>query len=141
MGGAGSAADRVRMPTSSPSRSVYVVEDSIPVRRAIVELLGQLAGVIVLGSAASPDEAVAGIRATAPDLVVLDLHLQGGSGIDVLQTIHREAPGIVFVILTNDATPQHRRLCMDAGARHFLDKSLEFERLRDILQAPTFSRH
>jgi lipid A disaccharide synthetase len=73
--------------------------------------------------------------ATRPDAVVLDLHLKGGNGIDVLRAIHAEAPQIVFIVLTNHPTPQHRRLCLDAGARHFLDKSNEFTRVNEIVGA------
>jgi DNA-binding NarL/FixJ family response regulator len=114
---------------------VYLVEDSAPIRAIDAEMLTRLPDVHVAGEAAGVDEAIAGIRATQPDAVVLDLHLKGGNGIDVLRAIHAEAPQIVFIVLTNHPTPQHRRLCLDAGARHFLDKSNEFTRVNEIVGA------
>ena len=91
--------------------------------------------------AANAPEAVAGILGTSPDSVLLDLNLGGRSGIEVLRTVHREQPGIVFVVLTNHAEPQYRRACSAAGASYFLDKSTEFERVRDVIAEIAATRH
>jgi DNA-binding NarL/FixJ family response regulator len=123
------------MQAAVATRSVYLVEDSAPIRALVAEMLSRLPQVRVAGEAADVDGAIAGIRATRPDAVVLDLHLKGGNGIDVLRAIHAEAPQIVFIVLTNHPTPQHRRLCLEAGARHFLDKSNEFTRVNEIVAA------
>ena len=123
------------MDSTVATRTVYLVEDSLPVRALIAEMLGHVPGVRVTGEAASAEEAVEGIRAAHPDVVVLDLHLRSGHGIDVLRTIHAEAPDVVFIVLTNHPSPQHRRICLDAGAEHFLDKSNEFARVNEIVAA------
>jgi DNA-binding NarL/FixJ family response regulator len=129
------------MQTAVGTRNVYLVEDSAPIRALVAEMLERVPDVRVAGEAAAVDEAIAGIRATRPDVVVLDLHLKGGNGIDVLRAIHAEAPQIVFIVLTNHPTPQHRRLCMQAGARHFLDKSNEFTRVNEIVGALPLAVH
>jgi len=116
-------------------RTVYLVEDSAPVRALIAEMLGHVGNVVVAGEAETAEQAIAGIRATHPNAVVLDLHLKNGNGMDVLRAIHSEAPEIVFIVLTNHPTPQHRRSCLDAGARYFLDKSNEFARVNEIVGA------
>ncbi|MDQ6620553.1 MAG: response regulator transcription factor [Pseudomonadota bacterium] len=113
---------------------VFIVDDSPSIRAGIGEMLGRVAQACVVGEAQSPSEAIAGIRATQPDLVILDLHLAGGTGIEVLRAVHPEAPEITFVVLTNYPTPQYRRICMAAGATHFLDKSHEFERINELVQ-------
>lgn len=115
--------------------NVYLVEDSEPVRALIAEMLGHVPGAVVSGQAGTVDDAIAGIRDTQPNAVVLDLHLKGGNGIDVLRAIHAESPQIVFIVLTNHPTPQHRRTCLAAGARYFLDKSNEFARVNQIVGA------
>jgi DNA-binding NarL/FixJ family response regulator len=129
------------METAVRTRSVYLVEDSAPIRALVAEMLCRLRDVRVAGEAAGVTDAIAGIRATQPDAVVLDLHLKGGNGMDVLRAIHAEAPQIVFIVLTNHPTPQHRRLCLDAGARHFLDKSNEFTRVNEIVDALPGTAH
>ena len=113
--------------------NVFVVEDSQSIRLRLVDMLNAIQGVSVVGEAESAANAVSGIMQTRPDAVVLDIHLAGGSGIDVLREVHPRAPGIVFIILTNHADPQYRRVCMQAGASHFLDKSAEFKRVGELI--------
>ncbi len=76
-----------------------------------------------------------------PDSVLLDLNLKGRSGIEVLRAVRAQAPGIVFVVLTNHAEPQYRRACTLAGAAYFLDKSTEFDRVRDVIAEIAATRH
>jgi len=113
--------------------TVFIVEDSPLIRSRLIELLGEIDGVRVVGEAQSPYEAVAGIRRTQPDCVILDLHLIGGSGIDVLRAVHPHSPEIAFVVLTANSTAQYRRACMEAGASWFLDKSTEFDKLKEAV--------
>lgn len=121
-------------------RKVFVVEDSASVRGRLVELLGEIDGVSVVGEAATPDEAVAGILRTKPHCVVLDLQLIDGTGVEVLRTVRADSPEIAFVVLTNHPTAQYRRVCMEAGAAFFLDKSTEFGKLKHAVTQCTLPR-
>ena len=120
-------------PGTATSRSVYIVEDSDSIRARLVDMLGDVAGLRVVGEAESAESAVTGILRTQPDAVVLDIHLAGSSGLDVLRQVHRLAPGILLIVLTNYPNVQYRRICMQAGASHFLDKSAEFRRVAILL--------
>jgi CRP/FNR family transcriptional regulator, anaerobic regulatory protein len=113
--------------------SVFIVEDSAPIRERLAGLLNAIEGVSVVGEANSIRRAVEGILRTRPEVVLLDIRLVDGSGIDVLREVHPRAPEVVFVVLTNNATPQYRRICMEAGASHFLDKTTEFARVKQIV--------
>jgi two-component system response regulator DevR len=112
---------------------VFIVEDSPPVRSRLVELVGAIEGLSVVGEADSPADAVTGIRETRPDCVVLDFQLIGGTAVDVLRAVHPGSPEIAFVVLTNHPTAQYRRVCMEAGARWFLDKSTELGKLEEVV--------
>jgi len=112
---------------------VFIVEDSAPIRRRLRGLLDTIGDVSVVGEADSIQGAVEGILRTRPESVLLDIQLTDGSGIDVLREVHPRAPEVVFVVLTNNATPQYRRTCMKAGASHFLDKTTEFSKLREVI--------
>ena len=112
---------------------VFIVEDSAPIRSRLVERVGAMDGMSVVGEAESSAAAIAGIRSTQPDCVVLDFQLIGGTAVDVLRAVHPETPEIAFVVLTNHPTPQYRRVCMDAGASWFLDKSTEFGKLDEAV--------
>jgi DNA-binding NarL/FixJ family response regulator len=47
--------------------------------------------------------------------------------------VHPKAPDLVFVVLTNHANPKYRRVCLEAGASWFLDKSTEFRKIKEII--------
>ena len=104
-------------------------------------MLGRMADVAVVGEAASAAEAIAGILHTLPDSVLLDLNLVGRTGLDVMRAVRPRAPEIVFVVLTNHSEPQYRQVCAEAGARFFLDKSNEFDRVREVIAQIAGERH
>lgn len=120
------------MPSLSATR-VYIVEDSAPLRARIIEMLERICGPRIVGEAEAAPEAIAGIRATRPDAVLLDLNLGKSSGLDVLRAFARDADAPLFIVMTNEPSEQHRRECLAAGAAYFLDKSLEFLRINDIV--------
>ena len=113
--------------------AIFIVDDLPSMRERLRELVDGVEGIEVVGEAGTPDEAIAGIRRTHPDYVLLDYQLIGGTGVDVLRAFHPEAPDIAFIVLTNHATAQHRRACIDAGARFFFDKSTEFGSVRSTI--------
>lgn len=122
-----------RMSTTSRT-AVFIVDDLPSMRERLRELVDGIDGVEVVGEAGTPAEAIDGIRRTQPDFVLLDYQLVDGTGVDVLRALHGEARHIAFIVLTNHATAQHRRACLDAGARFFFDKSSEFGRVRSTIE-------
>lgn len=117
-----------------PERTeIFIVDDVPTMRERLRELVGDIEGVAVVGDAGTPADAIAGILRTHPDCVLLDYQLLGGTGVDVLRAVHPLSPEIIFIVLTNHATTQHRRACIDAGARFFFDKSTEFGSIRSAI--------
>ena len=131
-------------PASQPStdirRGVYLVEDSESIRARLVDLLGSVEGLDIVGESATAADAILGIERTCPDAVVLDIQLTGSSGLEVLRTVHTRLPEIVFIVLTNYPNPQYRRICLQSGASHFLDKTTEFSKVAGILSGHNFSQ-
>ena len=121
--------------TAAHCTNVFLVEDSAPIRARLAEMLVDIEGVAIVGEAATPASAIDGILRTHPDFVVLDIHLIGGSGIEVLRAVCPRAPGIVFIMLTNHPDPQYREICMESGASHFLDKTADFNKVREVIAA------
>jgi DNA-binding NarL/FixJ family response regulator len=121
--------------------NVFIVEDSASIRERLAALLGDIEGVTVVGQAETPGEALEGILRTRPDSVVLDLHLLGGSGLDVLRQARSQAPATVFIVLTNYPNAQYRRICMEAGAAYFFDKSSEIAKVREVIEGLGTTRH
>jgi len=113
---------------------VFLVEDSAAIRARLAAIIGAVEGAQLVGEAGTVQDAIDGIRSTRPSAVVLDLQLEDGSGLEVLRVLYPSAPELHVAVLTNYATDQHRRACMNAGAEYFLDKSTEFPRIREIIQ-------
>jgi len=112
---------------------VLLVEDSILLSERLIELISEIDGVDTIASVTTEVEAIEAIRKHDPDGVVLDLRLREGTGFGVMRFINTLASRPETVIITNYALPQYRRQAEALGARYFLDKTLEFNRLPDIL--------
>jgi DNA-binding NarL/FixJ family response regulator len=118
---------------SASHLGIFIVDDIPSMRDRLRELVQDIDGVKVVGDAGTPADAIAGILRTHPDCVLLDYQLIGGTGVEVLRAVRAQSPQIVFIVLTNHATEQHRHACLDAGARFFFDKSTEFGRIKSAI--------
>jgi DNA-binding NarL/FixJ family response regulator len=116
------------------SVKVFLADDSALIRSRVAAMLAAPALTIV-GHGETPAACIAGIRATQPDVVVLDVQLNGGQGLEVLEAIHPTAPGITFIVFTNNAGAGYRKRYLRAGAFRFLDKSAEFDQLLPAVKA------
>jgi DNA-binding NarL/FixJ family response regulator len=114
---------------------VLIVDDSAIMREHIAELLSEFEKDIdLVARAQDVPQGLEAIRTLEPDVVILDIRMPGGSGIDVLKALKRERPAAYAIMLTNYPYPQYRQRCRDAGADFFLEKSSEFDRLPEIIQ-------
>jgi DNA-binding NarL/FixJ family response regulator len=114
---------------------LFIADDSDEMRGRLVELLSEVEGAEVVGQAANAVEAVEAINCLKPHVVILDIWMPGGSGIDVLKKIKRGDGSPVVLMLTNHASPQYRKKCLEWGADFFLDKSRNLECLLLILKS------
>jgi len=120
---------------------VFLVEDSPAVLERLEALLASVEGTRTVGHASRAKEAIEGILAEHPDMVMLDLKLADGSGFDVLRAVREAAPGIDVYMLTNFASEPYRRLAERLGARDFFDKTTEFERVRETILGRAAQAH
>jgi len=113
---------------------VFIADDSEVVCERLTALLSELPGIEIIGQAQNVPESIESIRALHPDIVILDIRMPGGSGIDVLEHIKKTNAAPVVIILTNYPYPQYRKKCMALGAEYFFDKSTEFEKVTEVLE-------
>lgn len=113
---------------------VFLVDDSVVIRQRLKRMLADLKEIEVMGEAADAAEATEAIHVAKPDVVLLDIHLLGGSGIEVLENVKKDQPAPAVIILTNYPYPQYRKKCLDAGADYFFVKSTEFDKVVPALQ-------
>jgi two-component system response regulator DevR len=119
-----------------PLVRVFIVEDSPLIRKRIIENLLALGRFDVVGFAEAEDAAVAAIVAAKPDIVVTDIRLKEGNGIEVVRQVREKevAPRPRIYVLSNYANIEYRRQCEVAGADNFFDKSGEYDRFLEALQ-------
>lgn len=114
--------------------NVFIVDDSQIVRDRLTSLLNELGLINIVGYADNPLSATEAIVAAQPDIIILDIFLVGGSGIHVLKNIRsRNIPSKV-IVLTNYAQEQYRKKCFEEGADFFFDKSIEFDKIVEVIQ-------
>ena len=114
---------------------VFLVEDSAAVRVRVIKLVEADGRHQVVGEAVAADAAVRGIVETKAELAIIDVRLDQGNGIDALAESKRRRPQLIGIIMTNHATRQYRNASMQAGAAYFLDKSVDLERIAEIISS------
>lgn len=119
------------MTTLKPVR-VLLADDSAALRRQLADRLSELSYAQVVGEADTAQSTIDGVAKKHPDVVVLDIEMPG-SGIQALKTIKREYPKTRILMLTNHAGSYYKKVCLKTGADFFLDKSLEFDKVPDVL--------
>jgi len=103
--------------------NVLIVDDSPGLRQRLAEMLKAVVGLNIVGQAHSVAEARWAIQELKPNLVVLDLQLGDGNGIEILRETKEKDPSIMFVVFTNQSEIQYRQRCANLGADYFLCKS------------------
>ena len=113
--------------------NTYLVEDNRTIRENLVGTLEELTTMSVVGFAEGEDEARDWLAAhqTAWNLAIVDLFLKQGSGLGVLQAVASREPAQKVMVLTNYATPDIRKRCLELGADAVFDKSNEIDGLVD----------
>ncbi|MDO9011434.1 MAG: response regulator transcription factor [Gallionella sp.] len=115
------------------SLNVFIVEDSSAVRESLHTLLSGIAGVSVIGFAADEADAIERINTLQPDFVILDLHLQQGTGLNVLINVKKFHVRMKVAVLSNYASALYVSACRQSGADYFFDKSFQFMLLGQLL--------
>ena len=122
----------VRENSRQYTKRVLIVDDSKVIRERLSSLISDTVGVELAGEAEDTQSAIHLWQSTKPDMVILDLRIPGGGGINVLSRIKKQSPETVVVILTNYPYVAYRKRCAELGADFFFDKSTEFEKVKSI---------
>jgi DNA-binding NarL/FixJ family response regulator len=114
--------------------TVLIADDSRAVTERLTTLFSKVRGIEIVGHAGTFPEALRAVHSLRPDVVILDLQMPGGRGIEVLKTIKEGQASPIVIVLTNHAYPQYRKRCLENGAHSFLDKSTEFAKAATVLK-------
>lgn len=116
------------MPHRAAPVKVFLADDSPLICERVASMLSA-AGMTIVGWGHTPQACFDGILRSQPDVVVLDVQLEGGAGLEVLRTVRLAAPQVAFIAFSNNSGPAYRRRYLAEGALEFIDKSTEFGQL------------
>lgn len=113
---------------------MLVVDDQKVVREGLSTLLGLLDGMTVIGAAADGAEALRLVAERDPDVVLLDLHMPGLSGVDVAEQLRRRGDRARVVVLTTYSDDDWVFAALRAGARGFLTKDASAQEIGNAIR-------
>lgn len=96
------------------------------------ESLDGLENIEVVGVVAGESAAVSAVSDRQVDVIVLDLQLKEGTGFGVVQRLGKARPKII--VFTNYMLPEYQRRANAMGVEYFLNKSIDYERLPQLIQ-------
>jgi DNA-binding NarL/FixJ family response regulator len=112
--------------------TVFLVDDHAMFRAGVRAELG--AGVELVGEAGTVAEAIAGIRAARPAVVLLDVHMPDGGGLAVLAGVAAEVPDTRFLALSVSDAAEDVIAVIRAGARGYVTKTISADELTDAVR-------
>src|ERR1700675_2250500 len=122
------------MAEPAPARPLrlLVVDDHEVVRQGLVALLDRRPGFQVVAQAGTVEESIAQARLHQPDIVIMDVRLPDGSGIEACREIRAELPETRIIMLTSFPDDEAVLSAIVAGASGYLLKQI---RARDLISA------
>lgn len=123
-------------------RKIVVVDDHPIVRRGFVLLINQEADLEVVGEAEGPGEAMDLIERKRPDLVLVDLSLKGGDGLEMIKDLSKTMPELLMLAVSLHDENVYAERALRAGARGYIMKSEATENVmtavRQVLSGGVF---
>lgn len=113
---------------------ILIADDHEVVRIGLASLLDRQPGFNVVAEAGSGEEAIRAARSLRPDVIVMDIRMPGGSGIDACRTITAEMPTIPVIMLTSYADSEALFEAIDAGASGYVLKRVGSSELVDAVR-------
>lgn len=113
---------------------VLVCDDHAIVRRGLRQILSETHDIHVDGEATTAAEVLERVRAHRYEVIVLDVSLPGGNGIDLVGRIRKERPGLPVLVLTVHPEDQYAVRAIRAGAAGFLTKESAPEKLIEAVR-------
>jgi len=130
------------LPTGKSAAKILIVDDHPVVRDGLSLRIARQADMKVVGEAADSEEALRLIESTNPDLIIVDITLKRGSGIDLLKEISTRYPKIKTIVSSMHDEVLYAERALRAGAKGYVNKqeaaSIIIEAIEAVLNGETF---
>lgn len=125
--------DESSTPSSRPTIRILVVDDHELMRNGLARMIDQEADLEVCGEAAGVDDALAKLAATRPDLVIVDVALKQGNGIDLIKRIKSRQPTVRMIVLSMHDESLYAERALRAGAMGYVNKQAPARSIIDAI--------
>jgi len=119
---------------------VMIIDDHEVVRRGIAEVVDRAEGLTVVAEAGSVAETLRRATLVRPDILLVDLQLPDGTGIDIIRTLAQEVPEARSVVLTSFDDDDALAEALEVGARAYLLKTVRGAEIADVIKAVAAGR-
>jgi DNA-binding NarL/FixJ family response regulator len=115
---------------------ILIVDDNPLFRQSLRTALSAMGPSMHIREAADGDNAFQKVNSHCPDLVFMDIQLQGESGLTLTKKIKRLCPLAVISIITNHDLPEYRKIAHQYGARYFFSKeSITMDQIAELIES------
>jgi two-component system, NarL family, response regulator DevR len=119
---------------------VMIIDDHEVVRRGIAEIVDRADGLTVVAEAGSVAEAVRRAELVRPEVLLVDLQLPDGTGIDIVRTLREKVPDARPVVLTSFDDDDALAEALEAGAKAYLLKTVRGAEIAEVVKAVAAGR-
>ncbi|MFH5823912.1 response regulator [Georgenia sp. AZ-5] len=117
-----------------------IVDDHEVVRRGIAEIVDRADGLSVVAEAGSVADAVRRAELVRPEVILVDLQLPDGTGIDIISTLREKVPDARPIVLTSFDDDDALAAALNAGAKAYLLKTVRGAEIADVVKAVASGR-
>jgi DNA-binding NarL/FixJ family response regulator len=117
---------------------IFLIEDSLLFRDLLTDRIKELKGVELVGHTDSVMGTMKKIKNVAPDLVILDLKLLDGNGIELIPRLRQLQHNVIIAILSMYETFKKRSISV--GADYYFDKSSEFDECINLIMYTAYKK-
>ncbi|MEI7726860.1 MAG: response regulator [Bacteroidota bacterium] len=114
---------------------ILIIDDSVFFREKLKEAIKSLDITILILEELTFESGKRAFAYHNPDLVILEIEIQGKSGIKLLQEIKSSSLSCMVIIFTNYSSEEFKANCLENGADYFFDKSKTYVELLEIIRS------
>jgi two-component system response regulator YesN len=112
---------------------VLLADDSSLILERLQEMISIHKQVEIVGTYKNGTDALSALRILKPDLAIVDIKMDGLTGLDILNEIRKENKTLKFIIFSFHASDYYRQLAIQSNADYFFSKVDDFEKLTEVV--------
>jgi DNA-binding NarL/FixJ family response regulator len=126
--------DREGSSGSRNTMTILIADDNVKFRSRLASILGAFDGITIVGETGDVAATLEALQVTKPDILILDIHMPGGNGLDVLAVAKATKPAPIVIMLTVGPRDEYQTESFMFGADYFFEKSSELRTMAEMLK-------